>query len=112
LQTALDTIDNRAVAALTFYLLILELLLFECELEGHAARSDKMEVVVRRSNDPAKREGACTEVPPSPAEYRKLSARVVDLHPMTIIQNARTSGDGVVSSVPCQALSVPRCGDH
>jgi len=57
-------------------------------------------------NDPARREGAYKEAPPSPAEYRKLSTRVVDLHPMTIIQNARTSGGGVVSAVPSQALSV------
>ncbi len=57
-------------------------------------------------NDPLKRVGAYKDAPPSPAEYRKLSARVVDLHPMTIIQNARTSGGGVVSNVPAQALSV------
>jgi glucosamine-6-phosphate deaminase len=31
---------------------------------------------------------------------------VVDLHPMTLIQNARTSGGGVVQNVPTQALSV------
>ena len=57
-------------------------------------------------NDPPRREGAYQDSPPSPAEYRKLSARIVDLHPMTIIQNARTSGGGVVSSVPSQALTV------
>jgi glucosamine-6-phosphate deaminase len=57
-------------------------------------------------NDPVKREGRYRDTPPSPAEFRKLSARVVDLHPMTIIQNARTSGGGVVSAVPSQALSV------
>ena len=57
-------------------------------------------------NDPPRREGAYKDAPPSPAEYRKLSTRVVDLHPMTIIQNARTSGGGVVSAVPSQALSV------
>jgi len=57
-------------------------------------------------NDPLKREGKWKEQPPGPAEYRKLCARVVDLHPMTIIQNARTSGGGVVSNVPSQALSV------
>lgn len=57
-------------------------------------------------NDPPRREGRWQQEPPSPAEYRKLSARVVDLHPMTIIQNARTSGGGVVSAVPSQALSV------
>jgi glucosamine-6-phosphate deaminase len=57
-------------------------------------------------NDPPRRAGAHVDNPPSPAEYRKLGARVVDLHPMTIIQNARTSGGGVVTSVPTQALSV------
>jgi glucosamine-6-phosphate deaminase len=57
-------------------------------------------------NDPSKREGAYRDAPPSPAEYRALGTRVVDLHPMTIIQNARTSGGGAVSAVPSQALSV------
>jgi glucosamine-6-phosphate deaminase len=57
-------------------------------------------------NDPLRREGKYADSPPPPAEYRKLGARVVDLHPMTIIQNARTSGGGVVSAVPSQALSV------
>ncbi|MCP4402359.1 MAG: glucosamine-6-phosphate isomerase [bacterium] len=57
-------------------------------------------------NDPLKRAGAYTDNPPSPEEYRKLGARVVDLHPMTIIQNARTSGGGVVSNVPSQAITV------
>jgi glucosamine-6-phosphate deaminase len=57
-------------------------------------------------NDPPKREGHWKDEPPSPAEYRRLAARVVDLHPMTIIQNARTSGGGVVSAVPSRALTV------
>ncbi|HVC98564.1 MAG TPA: glucosamine-6-phosphate isomerase [Pirellulales bacterium] len=57
-------------------------------------------------NDPPKREGKYREQPPSPAEYRKLTTRVVDLHPMTIIQNARTSGGGVVTNVPTRAISV------
>jgi glucosamine-6-phosphate deaminase len=57
-------------------------------------------------NDPPKRVGKYTDQPPSPAEYRQLSTRVVDLHPMTIIQNARTSGGGVVTNVPLQAISV------
>ncbi|MCK4375960.1 MAG: glucosamine-6-phosphate isomerase, partial [Candidatus Brocadiae bacterium] len=38
-------------------------------------------------NDPLKREGDYADSPPSPEQYRKLSARVVELHPMTIIQN-------------------------
>ncbi len=57
-------------------------------------------------NDPVKRDGKYKDAPPTPAEYRALGTRVVDLHPMTIIQNARTSGGGVVSNVPSQALSV------
>ncbi len=57
-------------------------------------------------NDPPHRSGKYSAEPPSPAEYRRLATRVVDLHPMTIIQNARTSGGGVVSSVPTQAISV------
>lgn len=57
-------------------------------------------------NDPPRREGPWTNEPPPPSEYRKLSTRVVDLHPMTIIQNARTSGGGYVAGVPTQALSV------
>jgi glucosamine-6-phosphate deaminase len=57
-------------------------------------------------NDPPRREGAYRDQPPSAVEYRKLRTRVVDLHPMTIIQNARTSGGGVVTNVPTQAISV------
>ena len=47
-------------------------------------------------NDPPKREGAYRDAPPSPEEYRKLGTRVVDLHPITLMQNARTSGGGTV----------------
>ena len=57
-------------------------------------------------NDPPKREGAYQDVPPTPTEYRKQSARLVDLHPVTIIQNARTSGGGNVSMVPTRAATV------
>jgi glucosamine-6-phosphate deaminase len=57
-------------------------------------------------NDPPARTGVYIDNPPSPEEYRKQSARIVDLHPMTIIQNARTSGGGVVTNIPSQALSV------
>lgn len=57
-------------------------------------------------NDPPKRVGKYKDEPPTPAEYRQLSTRIVDLHPMTIIQNARTSGGGVVTNVPQQAISV------
>src|SRR6185437_13863021 len=57
-------------------------------------------------NDPPKREGKYKDQPPPPAEYRKLTARVTDLHPMTVIQNARTSGGGYVAGVPTQAATV------
>ena len=57
-------------------------------------------------NDPLKREEPYQDEPLSTENYLKLSARIVDLHPMTIIQNARTSGGGVVSEIPSQALTV------
>jgi glucosamine-6-phosphate deaminase len=57
-------------------------------------------------NDPLRREGAYQDRPPTLQEYRRLTTRVVDLHPVTVMQNARTSGGGVVTSVPTQAISV------
>ncbi len=57
-------------------------------------------------NDPPKREGAYKDQPPSPEEYRKLATRITDLHPMTVIQNARTSGGGYVPQVPTCAATV------
>ncbi|MGI9427020.1 MAG: glucosamine-6-phosphate isomerase [Bythopirellula sp.] len=57
-------------------------------------------------NDPPKREGPYSDSPPSPDEYCKLASRITDLHPMTIIQNARTSGGGYVPQVPLCAATV------
>jgi glucosamine-6-phosphate deaminase len=57
-------------------------------------------------NDPPRRQGKFKDQPPSPSEFRKLETRVVDLHPLTIAQNARTSGGGNISLVPSQAISV------
>ena len=57
-------------------------------------------------NDPLRREGQYQDEPPTPEEYRQLGSRVVDLHPITLMQNARTSGGGVVQNVPSQALTV------
>lgn len=57
-------------------------------------------------NDPPRREPPYTDAPPPASEYRRLTTRIVDLHPMTIIQNARTSGGGVVTNVPTQAVTV------
>jgi len=57
-------------------------------------------------NDPFPREGAYADAPPSAEEYRRLGTRIVDLHPVTIAQNARTSGGGNVSLVPTRAVTV------
>lgn len=57
-------------------------------------------------NDPVKREGKYKDQPPSPEEFLRLTARVVDLHPVTCMQNARTSAGGVVTGIPRQALTV------
>ena len=57
-------------------------------------------------NDPPRRAGEWRDSPPPPAVYRKLTTRLTDLHPMTLIQNARTSGGGVVQNVPSQAITV------
>ena len=57
-------------------------------------------------NDPLRREGRNTDAPPSPEEYRQLATRVVELHPVTLAQNARTSGGGNITMVPNQAVTV------
>jgi len=57
-------------------------------------------------NDPPRREGRWVDQPPAPAEYLALPTRVVDLHPITIAQNARTSGGGNIALVPTQAITV------
>lgn len=57
-------------------------------------------------NDPPKREAPYVDEPPPPAVYRKLTTRVVDLHPATLMQNARTSGGGNVAGIPTKAVSV------
>jgi glucosamine-6-phosphate deaminase len=57
-------------------------------------------------NDPVKRVGIYKDAPPTPEEYRQKAARIVELHPVTIIQNARTSGGGNVAMVPTTAATV------
>ncbi len=57
-------------------------------------------------NDPVRREGEFADAPPTPAQYRELGTRVVELHPLTLIQNARTSGGGNIPLVPTHALTV------
>jgi glucosamine-6-phosphate deaminase len=56
-------------------------------------------------NDPPRREGKYKDAPPSPEEFRGLATRIVDLHPVTLAQNARTSG-GDLTMVPMQAITV------
>ncbi|MDQ2733231.1 MAG: glucosamine-6-phosphate isomerase [Armatimonadota bacterium] len=57
-------------------------------------------------NDPVRRKGAYQNEPPSSEEYRRLGTRVVELHPLTLIQNARTSGGGNIPLVPTHAITV------
>ena len=86
------------------------------DLEGYSTAYDNVRCLVMQGgqgdvkhwafNDPVKRAGKYKNDPPSPAEYRKLKTRLVDLHPMTILQNARTSAGGHVLSVPTQAMTV------
>jgi glucosamine-6-phosphate deaminase len=86
------------------------------DLDAYSRRYDAVKCLVMQGgqgevkhwafNDPPKRAGKYKNDPPPPAEYRKLKTRIVDLHPMTVIQNARTSGGGYVAGVPTQACSV------
>lgn len=57
-------------------------------------------------NDPVRREGPYADAPPTPAEYRQFGTRAVELHPLTLVQNARTSGAGNIPLVPGHALTV------
>ncbi|MBN8216705.1 MAG: glucosamine-6-phosphate isomerase [Spirochaetes bacterium] len=57
-------------------------------------------------NDPLPREGRWKDAPPTVEAYRELGTRIVRLHPVTIIQNARTSGGGNVNLVPTEAATV------
>jgi glucosamine-6-phosphate deaminase len=86
------------------------------QLEEYSSLFDSVDCVVMQGgqgdvkhwafNDPLTREGEWRDVPPPPEEYRKLATRIVDLHPMTIMQNARTSGGGNIALVPTQAATV------
>ncbi len=86
------------------------------DLAAYSALYDQVRCVVMQGgqgdvkhwafNDPPRREGPYQDEPPAPAEYRQLATRIVDLHPMTVMQNARTSGGGNISLVPTQAATV------
>ena len=86
------------------------------DLDAYSKTYDEIRCVVMQGgqgevkhwafNDPPRRKGKFKNDPPSPEQYRKLKTRVTDLHPMTVIQNARTSGGGQVSLVPTSAATV------
>lgn len=57
-------------------------------------------------NDPVPRTGPHRDEPPAVAEYRALRTRIVKLHPVTLIQNARTSSGGNIILVPTHAATV------
>jgi glucosamine-6-phosphate deaminase len=89
---------------------------FPTDLESYSKSYDEVHCALMQGgqgevkhwafNDPPKREGSYAHEPPSPAEYRRLKTRITDLHPMTVIQNARTSGGGYVPQVPTCAATV------
>jgi glucosamine-6-phosphate deaminase len=57
-------------------------------------------------NDPFRRQGKYKNEPPPPEEYRRLGTRLVDLHPLTLVQNARSSAGGRIYAIPYQAVTV------
>jgi glucosamine-6-phosphate deaminase len=89
---------------------------FPIDIQAYSKSYDQIRCVVMQGgqgevkhwafNDPPRREGAYVDEPPSPAEYRKLTTRITDLHPLTVVQNARTSGGGYIPLVPTRAATV------
>lgn len=89
---------------------------FPLELESYSQSYDEVRCALMQGgqgevkhwafNDPPKRTGKHQDAPPAPSEYRQLKTRITELHPMTVIQNARTSGGGYVPLVPTTAATV------
>lgn len=89
---------------------------FPLDLDAYSRSYDSIRCLVMQGgqgevkhwafNDPPKRQGEYKDAPPPPRVYLKLKSRVTDLHPMTVIQNARTSGGGYVPQVPTCAATV------
>ena len=89
---------------------------FPIDLEGYAQSFDNVRCVIMQGgqgevkhwafNDPPRRAGDYMDQPPSPEEYRQLGTRITDLHPLTVVQNARTSGGGYIPLVPIRAATV------
>jgi glucosamine-6-phosphate deaminase len=86
------------------------------DLEAYSRSYDGIRCVVMQGgqgdvkhwafNDPPRRTGKYANEPMPVAEYRKLKTRLTDLHPLTVIQNARTNGAGNIPAVPTQAHTV------
>jgi len=86
------------------------------DLDSYSSSYDSVRCVVMQGgqgeikhwafNDPLPRTGEFQDAPPTPEQYRQLGTRIVKLHPVTIVQNARTSGGGNVSMVPTHACTV------
>jgi len=57
-------------------------------------------------NEPPKREGKYQDAPQTVEEYKNLTTRVLDLHPITIQQNSRLHCGGNVPMIPTQAVTV------
>lgn len=89
---------------------------FPIDLEGYSESYDAISCKLMQGgqgdtkhwafNDPVRRAGAYADAPPTPEQFRQLGTRIVDLHPMTVMQNARTSGGGNIALVPTQAATV------
>ena len=85
-------------------------------LEEYSASFDRVKCVVMQGgqgdakhwafNDPPRREAPYADTPPPPEEYLKLGARLTELHPLTVLQNARSSNNGRVADVPRHAFTV------
>lgn len=89
---------------------------FPIDLESYSKSYDQVRCVLMQGgqgevkhwafNDPPQRAGQYEDSPPNASEYRQLKTRITELHPMTVIQNARTSGGGYVPQVPTRAATV------
>ncbi len=86
------------------------------DLKAYSKTYDEIECAVMQGgqgdtkhwafNDPVRRKGKYKDNPPTPEEYRKLATRVTELHPVTILQNARTSNGGYTANVAREAATV------
>lgn len=88
----------------------------KAEISEYIERWDKAECLIMQGgqgdikhwafNEPPQRADPFLNRPPSFDEYSKLATRILDLHPLTISQNARTACGGNLLLVPDQAVTV------